>query len=96
MWSQGVGHSVAGVGHSVVSMVHGHNRSSKWGRIAELWEEISRDVVSKYMCLYVQAHVYMCSLVYLFYKTVDQNLAFFLVSTRGQYEILLQQKSCSL
>lgn len=91
-----VGHFVAGVGHSVVSMVHGHNPFSKQGRIAELWEEISRDVVPKYMCLYVQACVYMCSLVYQLYKTVAQNLAFCLVSTRCQYGILLQQKSCSL
>lgn len=50
------GHLVAGVGHSVVSMVHGHNHSSKHRRIAELWEEISRDVASMYMCL-------MCKLV---------------------------------
>lgn len=96
MRSQGVGHSVAGVGHfvagvgqSVVSMVHGHNNSSNRGRIAKLWEEISRDVISMYMCLYVQACVYVCSLVYLFYKTVDQNLALCLVSTRCQYRILL-------
>lgn len=45
---------------------------------------------------YVQACVYVCYLVYLFYKTVDQNLAFCLVSTRCQYRILLQQKSCNL
>lgn len=67
------------MGHSEAGVTHKTSCSSKHGRIAELWEEISREMVLVYMCLVhvcVQPCVHVCSLLYLFYKNAEKLLPF--------------------